>query len=258
MIKEIYFNKYEIKSPNYHYKQIKANCWRYYNAYVHARYILELELIIITLNKIQKRSQKLKILDVGCGDAVLFYLLNKKINLEDTLLYGIDLSDTALKIAKKKNPRSIFKKANVYSLPFDDNFFDLIISSDVIEHILKPKKMLSEIFRVGKSKSFIIMGTPIRCTEIPHDKMHVHEFLPNEFNKLLSSYFRIIRLVQSHRLRYLLLYKKSCALFKREFFTYRFIIKILSIFFKKNLFLNLKTRNKEKFSHMFYIGKKWY
>ena len=102
-------------------------------------------------------------------------LLKKAVELSrgGELVVGL----TSDEMAKKKSPQSIFKVTDLYQLPFEENYFDIVVSSDVIEHVLKPRKMLSEIKRVGKKNSFIIIGTPIRYTENPIDTMHQYEFL---------------------------------------------------------------------------------
>ncbi len=46
------------------------------------------------------------------------------------------------------------------SLPFKDNFFDLAIHQDVIEHVLKPHLFINEQQRVLKSGGFLLFGTP--------------------------------------------------------------------------------------------------
>ncbi len=60
------------------------------------------------------------ILDCGCGEGHLLKKLQGR-------KYGIDLSVTAIKRAKEKNPDAKFLKSNIIDLPFEDNFFDIVI-----------------------------------------------------------------------------------------------------------------------------------
>ncbi len=247
------FTKYKSRGADYHYKQINKKNHNEFNAFVYARYQIELELIM-KIFKV-KKPKILKILDVGCGDGVILYLLNQKLKNENIELYGIDSSNLALKIAKRKIPRGIFTIAEVYNLPYEDNFFDLIISSDVIEHVLRPDKMLSEIKRVGKDNSHVVIGTPIRITEIPLDELHQHEYFPNEYKTLLSEYFNNIRIVQSHKLVYFLLYEKVSSILGKQILIFRKIINLLSIYLNKNPFLRINVLNNEKNTYMFGIGR---
>ena len=251
---EIKFGKYQTRGPDYHYKDIDSSNIATFNAYVFARYQIELELISIALKKYYNKNY-VKILDIGCGDAVLFYLLNQKIKDYNLELYGVDSSDSALSVAREKNPKVFFKESDVYSIPFEDNYFDMIISSDVIEHVVEAKKVLSEIKRVGKKKSIIIIGTPIRHTEIPRDKMHYYEFFPQEFKDLLNDFFSDVKIIQSHKLRYLLLYNQMLSIFGINKPVFRYLINILTVYFKRNPFLKIKRNDNEIYSYMFGIGK---
>ena len=251
---EIKFGKYQTRGPDYHYKDIDSSNIATFNAYVFARYQIELELISIALKNYNKKKN-IQILDVGCGDAVLFYLLDQKIKDYNLELYGVDSSDSALSVAREKNPKGFFKEADLYNIPFEDNYFDMIISSDVIEHIVEAKKMLSEIKRVGKNNSIIIIGTPIRYTEIPRDKMHYFEFFPQEFKNLLNDFFSDVKIIQSHKLRYLLLYNQMLSIFGINKPVFRYLINILTVYFKRNPFLKIKRNDNEIYSYMFALGK---
>ncbi|MFX1504008.1 MAG: class I SAM-dependent methyltransferase [Promethearchaeota archaeon] len=195
MDKEIIFSKYKILGSNYHYRQINKKSLKEFNAYVFARYSLEIDLLKKIINESKKQVNR--ILDIGCGDGVLIYLIAKKLKKKTIRLFGIDSSEIAIEVAKKKIPLAKFKVANIYDLPFKENYFDIIISSDVIEHVSEANKMLSEIRRVGKNNSYIIIGTPIKYTEKPIDNNHYHEFFPDEYKRLLDNFFYGIK--KSHR-----------------------------------------------------------
>lgn len=97
-----------------------------------------------------------KLLDVGCGDGTVGYFSKNNYRY----VYGIDVSETALKIAKE---RSIITKTiniNDETLPFEDNYFDAVTCLDVIEHVFEPVDLIKEIFRVLKKGGFLIISTP--------------------------------------------------------------------------------------------------
>jgi len=72
---------------------------------------------------------------------------------------GVDISRRMLKIAQKKLPNVKFIKANAYSLPFEDNTFDLVLSVTMLEFIHEPEKVLSEVYRVLKPGGEAVIGT---------------------------------------------------------------------------------------------------
>lgn len=103
----------------------------------------------------------IKILDLGCGNGSL---ANKLIGLGYDV-YGVDASSSGIEIAKQKNPNRFFcYNLSEGNIPNDlaNISFDLIISTEVIEHLYSPKsfvKLCQEILQTGKYKE-IIFTTP--------------------------------------------------------------------------------------------------
>ena len=99
-------------------------------------------------------NEKSKILDVGCAKGFMlldFNKLNPKFEL-----HGIDISDYAIKNAVPEVKEKL-KVANATSLPYDDNYFDLVISINTIHNLERDdcSIALKEISRVSKNNSFI-------------------------------------------------------------------------------------------------------
>ncbi len=101
-------------------------------------------------------DKKLQVLDVGCGNkpyADLFEdcdYLGLDYNLEDT---KADIVGSAMKI------------------PLEDSTFDIVFSTQVIEHVSSPNDMIAEIYRVLKPGGYLILSGPMYWPhhEIPHD-----------------------------------------------------------------------------------------
>jgi ubiquinone/menaquinone biosynthesis C-methylase UbiE len=254
MKKEISFNKYKTRGADYHYKQIEKYNFKEFNSFVYARYQKQVDLLENILRNRKSKKNNLKILDVGCGDGVLINLIRKKTK-HKLEYFGVDLSEEALNIAKNKNPEAEFKKTDVYNLKYKKNYFDFVISSDVIEHVKDQRGMLLEIRRVLKKEGVAIIGTPVKITEKPLDKMHFYEFFPKEFENLANDAFGSAKLILSHSLFYYLLMKKRVFLFKKGFSLFKYLISLAS-FFGLNPFLK-KIKEDEDFPvYMFIICKK--
>ncbi len=58
------------------------------------------------------------------------------------------------------NERLDLLHSDAISLPFKDDTFDLVLCSEVLEHVSSPKSMLREIGRVKKADGRIILSTP--------------------------------------------------------------------------------------------------
>jgi len=181
----INFNKYQTRGHDYHWQQIAKNLFTF-NAYVQARY----QQIVDQIPK----SNNLKILDIGCGDGVLLYLISQK---NKSLLTGIDLDQDSLKIATTK-VKAKFIKASAYKLPVKSSSYDYVLASEIIEHLDQPKKMLIEIKRVLKPKGIVIITTPVKLFQKPEDSLHVQEFTVKDINQILRQYFSQIKIITSH------------------------------------------------------------
>jgi len=92
-----------------------------------------------------------KVLDVGCGKGFqLFELTRVCPGIE---VYGLDVSEYALANAKEEI-RNRLTLGNATSLPWPDNFFDLVFSITTLHnlHNYDLDKALHEVERVGKNK----------------------------------------------------------------------------------------------------------
>jgi ubiquinone/menaquinone biosynthesis C-methylase UbiE len=104
------------------------------------------------------------ILDLGCGQ--LPYI-NSFPEDEIKAFFGLDLSMQSLMIASRnfngKFPL-ILVKHGVENIPFRNSSFDIVISSEVLEHLDNPKGYLKEIYRVLKGGGYLSLSTP--CASI--------------------------------------------------------------------------------------------
>lgn len=96
------------------------------------------------------------VLDAGCGEGFTMSLLSEYGTT--TTITGIDFSDDAIALAKKTAPTLQIKKASIYSIPYSDASVDLVICSEVLEHLENPDKAIAEIMRV--SKKYVIVSVP--------------------------------------------------------------------------------------------------
>lgn len=128
-----------------------------------------IESVIMLFDKnVRRINGGLRILDIGCGDALPLFILN--INIRQWYkvrfkCFGIDISE--LQIIFAKNLKDILKTDNVSfsvgnfeELPYQDSFFDIIICGEVLEHLEHPEACLSEIKRVLNNDGTAIITTP--------------------------------------------------------------------------------------------------
>lgn len=100
--------------------------------------------------------KKLKVLDVGYALGTLLSMLDKK----GHETYGIDISNFAIKEAKK------YTKANLKvgdvnkGLSYKDNFFDAVFALDIIEHLDSPIKFALEVKRILEKEGLFFVHSP--------------------------------------------------------------------------------------------------
>lgn len=104
-------------------------------------------------------KKKLKILDVGCGTGDIASFLTEKGNS----LIALDISKLMLEEAKKRFfDKSIewIKIGETGLLPFEDNAFDVILISSVLEYHDDPNLLIAESYRVLKKPGLFIFTVP--------------------------------------------------------------------------------------------------
>ncbi|MEK9175684.1 MAG: methyltransferase domain-containing protein [Patescibacteria group bacterium] len=96
-------------------------------------------------------------LDVGCGGG---NILEK---IKAGKLYGIDLSETLLVVAKKRlGDRATLLNGDAEDMAklFPNKKFSKIFSSEVIEHLLRPEAMISEIYKLIDTNGIVVISIP--------------------------------------------------------------------------------------------------
>ncbi len=256
---EIKFKKYNVRGADYHWREVNKRSPLYFNAYLYARYRIVVEEIKRILAAETEKRKTINLIDLGCGDGVQVHLINEflKKEIPRRNIHGIDVSEDALIIAREKNAEGTFKKESVYATSFEDNFFDFTVSSDVIEHVQDPQKMVAEAARITKKGGYVIFDTPIKFTENPLDDMHVQEFFPGELKKLFErDEVAIVRMVQSHPFFYFALCNKTFNWFGKKVALFAYLINIFSSVTGKNPFMKTRTYSGELMSYQYIVLRK--
>ncbi len=100
------------------------------------------------------------ILDAGCGRG--FYL-NYYRYVSPVRLVGLELEDDIIRKAQSNIghlPDITLVRANIYRLPFPDNYFSAIIASEILEHLDDDGAALRELYRVLKPGGIVAITVP--------------------------------------------------------------------------------------------------
>lgn len=123
------------------------------------------------------------VLDVGCGWG------RELIRLRNAI--GIDVSLPFLKTARNYVKNDVIL-ADAHHMPFREDSFDFIVTSEVLEHVANAVQVLKELKRVLKLKGRLLIQTPNKSLTfgilISSQKCgHVHEFTFEELKDMLQS-----------------------------------------------------------------------
>jgi len=132
-----------------------------------------------------------RMLDIGCLDAAYIQRLRQSGYTKKYL--GIDVTNKYVEDCRKKLPNEEFKQGDARQLEIEDRSFDLVLFSDVIQHLDSHQQALSEACRV--SSKYVILstyGTP-ESTFTTHSAKFLNTYFSKEdFEKLFPPDFKIL------------------------------------------------------------------
>lgn len=96
------------------------------------------------------------ILDVGAGEGFTLEKLRKAKTVKK--LEGIEYMDEAIALGKKANPHVKIRKGDIYDLPYKANSFEVVLCTEVLEHLEDPERALLELKRV--TSKYVVLSVP--------------------------------------------------------------------------------------------------
>ncbi len=86
------------------------------------------------------------VLEIGCGTGIDLRLFPETFDV-----YGADLNETALNIAKAKSPKFNFKTSSIIDLPFENSSVDFVFTHQLLNYLEDEvlEKGISEMYRIS-------------------------------------------------------------------------------------------------------------
>jgi len=167
--------------------------WQKYDANMHIMMMAEhaeiLSINILNVDRIKifndmvgSIGNDLRILDVGCGDGVISEPLVKA----GHYVTALDLPTIAT--AANKSKVSALIAGDAETLAFPDVTFDLVIASEVLEHLWAPESFVSEAYRTLKPHGSLIIETPEGLAGLNYDS-HMNYYTVEKLEKMLAPRF---------------------------------------------------------------------
>lgn len=145
------------------YRQVQINSESFESTFdkYAAGQVFSLETFLLPLAK--KDSV---ILDAGCGDGTGLKFLYDK-GYEN--LYGVDINPNKYFLAKNYIGDNRVIDSDITNMPFEDEKFDIVWCSHVLEHSYDPITSLKELSRVCKKGGYVLIVVPYPT---PHSEVH--------------------------------------------------------------------------------------
>ena len=168
------------------YKSNNHSKWEFDNGL----YQKHLEMYLDTMYKHLIFTGAKRVLDAGCGEGIVYRAMRER--GYDGEWVGFDFSNEAIEFCKQASPEAEWHVASAYALPFKDRSFELVFSSQVLEHLEGPAKPLSEFARVAEK--WMLLSVPFEplfrtltwvsvTLKIGEDPGHVNHWTPAKWRR---------------------------------------------------------------------------
>lgn len=147
----------------------------------------------LIIKLLRSRQKNEKILEVGCASGVLLQALARQ---GFSSVYGAEISAEAINQCRERGLNNV-TLIDSEQLPFPDGTFDVLISSDVLEHIDQDQKALADWCRVLKPGGVALLMVPaFQFLWSDHDVVnnHFRRYVKKELlAKMEQAGFTIVR-----------------------------------------------------------------
>ena len=118
---------------------------------------------LLRVISVQKSALSMRLLDAGYGEGFCANFLYDNLNNVD--ITACDCFEEALEKARAGNLRKIdFEKADIMDLKYADGAYDVVMATEVLEHLEKTEKALDELLRVAKHSVIVsVPNEPFFC-----------------------------------------------------------------------------------------------
>lgn len=111
--------------------------------------------------KMLERNQGAKVIDLGCGKGEFTLKVKEKIECPE--ICGVDIWTEGLKATKEKGI-NIKKMGLDQKLKLPSDYYDVVISNQVIEHLSYPSLFVKEMYRITKKGGYAVISTENLCS----------------------------------------------------------------------------------------------
>lgn len=129
------------------------------------------------------------ILDIGCGNGGILRDLRSR---GFRNLHGLEISEYAIRRLRLEG--ITMHRGVLPSIVLPDGSYDVVIASQVLEHIIARRRFLGEILRVLRPGGRALIFVPDNCLGPIDEPEHTIAFSARSLRKLLETRFRVVAL----------------------------------------------------------------
>jgi 2-polyprenyl-3-methyl-5-hydroxy-6-metoxy-1,4-benzoquinol methylase len=134
------------------------------------------------------------ILDLGCATG---WFTERLSHMGEVL--GIDLSESAISIAKARYPGLKFAAGNIFNMSLGKGVYDVVVSQEVVAHVENQKEFIEGIASILRPKGYLVItsANKIVMKRVDHGqdpREHIKQWLSmGEIKRLIRPHFLILR-----------------------------------------------------------------
>ena len=137
----------------------------------HWWFVSKKKIVLDFIDRYVPTNDNHKILDIGCGSGLM---LNALEQIGDT--YGMDMSDDAINFSKEIFSGTVKKGMLPDNIPYDEEYFSLVVALDVIEHVDDDRASLTAIrSHIAEGGQAVISVPACMFLWSEHDVLNEHK-----------------------------------------------------------------------------------
>lgn len=135
-----------------------------------------------------------RILEVGCGIGNIVYELTE----QGYDITGTDISIEAISYGRKKYPNIKIETQPAEELKFETESFDIVLSFDLFEHVVRIDSHICEVFRVLRAGGYYMFQTPNKYSNIIFETLQTRTLQWRNYHPSLHTPGQLRRRLSGH------------------------------------------------------------
>lgn len=146
------------------------------------------------------------LLEVGTGEGFLLERLHQR--LPQTRMVGLDVVESFVNEGHRIFPHLDLRVGDIYHINEPDNSWDVVVASEILEHLDHPEEALRELKRVAKNyvvlsvpwEPFFRLGNLVRGGHLKtfgNHPEHINHWSAESFSKFVATEFQVEQVIRS-------------------------------------------------------------